>query len=331
VAAWRAGGISAQQLIEAGEEARNAKRYEEALRWYRKASGLNPADGENLLRAGLVYEEIGKLEEAEQMYRIAWSIAPAKATKYLSLLLEKRGEYGAAEQILREALFNYPDASDRLEWWRALGNNLQLQGRWDEAFSIYVKAIEEFPNDPALYVGLGWTRYKRGDGLEAALGEMHRALALDSESGDVHIIIGMLMGEARHCDEADTWFRLGLERNPYSAWGHLMRANYARACGNLDFALSLYQETLALFPNFAAAYHEIALVYKLNNQPQEAVDAVEKSLKLMDPPDPWFYVRAGEIYEWAGMLDDAVAAYQHALALDPNNSVALQALQRVGK
>ena len=331
VAAWREGGISARQLIEAGEAARKVKRYEEAVRWYERAAKLNPEEGESPLRVGLVYQEIGKWEQAEQMYLIAWSMAPAKAAKYLSLLLEKRGEHKAAEQILREAIFNYPDASDRLEWWRALGNNLQLQGRWNEAFSIYMKAIEEFPNDPALYVGLGWTLYRRGDGLEAALEEMYRALALDSESGDVHITIGMLMGEARHCDEADNWFRLGLERNPYNAWGRLMRANYARACGNLDFALSLYQETLSLFPDFAAAYHEMALAYKLNNQPQEAIDAVEKSLKLMTPPDPWFYVRAGEIYEWAGRIDDAVVAYQHALALDSNNSVALQALERVGK
>ena len=201
VAAWREGGISARQLIEAGEAARKVKRYEEAVRWYERAAKLNPEEGESPLRVGLVYQEIGKWEQAEQMYLIAWSMAPAKAAKYLSLLLEKRGEHKAAEQILREAIFNYPDASDRLEWWRALGNNLQLQGRWNEAFSIYMKAIEEFPNDPALYVGLGWTLYRRGDGLEAALEEMYRALALDSESGDVHITIGMLMGEARHCDD----------------------------------------------------------------------------------------------------------------------------------
>jgi len=212
-----------------------------------------------------------------------------------------------------------------------LGDLLRSEQRWDDAISTYESVLEHDAAYWQAYIDLGWTRYRRGDSLEAALKEMYHALDLDSESGDVQINIGMLMGEARHCDESDTWFRLGLEHNTNNTWGQLMHANFMRACGNLDLALSLYKEILIHFPNFAPAYHEISIAYKLKNQPQEAIDAVEKSLELMDPPDPWFYVRAGEIYEWMGRIDDAVAAYQHALALDPNNSVALQDLKRLGK
>ena len=57
--------------------------------------------------------------------------------------------------------------------------------------------------------------------------------------------------------------------------------------------------------------------------------AVQQSLALMEPPDPWFYVRAGDIYEWAGETEKALTAYQYAVTLDSTNSSALQGIQRL--
>jgi len=41
-AAWQIGDFTAQDFINAGEEARKAERYEEALRWYERAAWSQP-------------------------------------------------------------------------------------------------------------------------------------------------------------------------------------------------------------------------------------------------------------------------------------------------
>ena len=148
VAAWRAGGISVQQLIEAGEAARKAGRYEEALEWYRRASalGLN-TDSTQWYVAFQASRNWDALEKSilvdygwvnEEMRFRAW-------LQWGAYLHEQQRDI-EAEEVLKKAIMRCPDSpafSHLLsEMYRILGLSQAGQGKMDEAVSSLKKAVE---------------------------------------------------------------------------------------------------------------------------------------------------------------------------------------------
>ena len=111
----------------------------------------------------------------------------------------------------------------------------------------------------------------------------------------------------------------------------LARADNKRLAGDLQGAIELYRETISRFPEFSNAYYQLAFAYRQNNQPQEAVVAIEKAITYMNPPVDSFFVRAGEIYRLAGLIDNAVAAYRQALKINPQNEIAQSGLRILGE
>ena len=144
-------------------------------------------------------------------------------------------------------------------------------------------------------------------------------------------MIGQLMVKEQRYDDADAWFLQAIQRNPNERGWWLARANALRAAGEIDVALTVYQETIARFPDWADAYYEAAWGYRLAGQPERAIQAMNTALSLINKPNVVYSLRAAQIYEWAGRSDEAVALYHKILQMFPNNKVALQGVERLEK
>jgi tetratricopeptide (TPR) repeat protein len=72
-AAWEEAGVMAKDLIAAGEEAREAQRYAEALNWYDWSAALNPELGDSHYYIGLVYADQRQWELALSSFQAALS------------------------------------------------------------------------------------------------------------------------------------------------------------------------------------------------------------------------------------------------------------------
>ncbi|MFC2055538.1 tetratricopeptide repeat protein [Chloroflexota bacterium] len=84
--------------------------------------------------------------------------------------------------------------------------------------------------------------------------------------------------------------------------------------------------------HLARRYADLAWAYLQSDQIDKAVSAIQKSLSEIDP-DPryaeYVWLRAGEVYEAAGMVEQAQQAFRRVLELKPNNRTALDAIQRL--
>lgn len=329
--AWKASGMTTSYFLEAGDEAARQKRTEDALRWYERATWIEPKLALAWLKLGQVYDQIGQSGQAFEAYQTAWDFDPAASTTALAESLAAISDYQSEEKILREALQNYPSSQERLEWWRLLGMALRAQSSWDEAVAAYQQAIQEFPNQSDLHVDLGRAYFERGDGIQAARQEIALAIRLNDQSGDAYYALARLLTRAREFQEADRYFAEAIQRAPQSRWYQLARADAARAAGELERAIALYEMTAEKFPDFANVYYQLALAYRTNNQRDEAIRAIERALELISPPSESYFVRAGEIYRWAGLKEQAVTAYRQALILNPNNQTAIKGLQALGE
>ena len=99
--------------------------------------------------------------------------------------------------------------------------------------------------------------------------------------------------------------------------------------GREDDALAKLRQAL-VFGATAHVYSQIGMIYAKQAKFQDALIALAQAEKL-DPRYEMTYVYRGHIYALAGDRNAAVREYQRALALNPDNQAARNALQNVSR
>lgn len=294
-------------------------------------------DVESLLQAGQEHSRLGQPDKALAAYRAAYSVAPERTVLPLAhLLWSSDTQDENAEQLLVEALRSYPSSRYSFTWYRELGALYQHQKAWAKAAAIYEQIVRGAPDRYQDWIELGWVYYERGDGVEAALAQFEEAIAVAPNAGGGYYAIATLLSQEKRYAEAAGWYEQAIAREPEQPWWWLGRANTLQQAGNASSALQVYVALLDRFPNFAQGYYQAAWAFKESGKREQALNAIEKALQLIDignaeqrQVNANYYVRAGQIYEWEGRLQKAADAYEQAQSLDPQQRDAQRALQRL--
>ena len=296
-----------------------------AVQAWSQAGDLN-----SLLIATHLAQDDGRINDTLTALRAAYLIDAERVTLPLATILwDSSGGQVEAETLLRQAIEQFPHSNQRLGWMQKLGYFLRKNNRWNEAEIILQELLLENPLDWQSNIELGWVFYERGDGLEKAQSAFYTAIRIDPSRGNGYYAMGQVLAKEKLYKEADVWFVQALERKPDEPWWWVNRGNTARSASDFELALQVYRQTISLFPDFAPGYYDIALAYRLIGDQQGALEAIDKAIVLMNPPNIEYYVRAGQVYEWAGEEAKAFAAYNGALHLDPKNDAAQQGLHSI--
>jgi tetratricopeptide (TPR) repeat protein len=283
-----------------------------------------------LIFAELMQAAVSK-EHGLAIYYQIYEVDPEEGTLPLANALwsyEGPGSQEQAVNLLRQSIEQYPFSVHRMRWALQLGDFLLEQSKLEEAEAVYRLIIREYDTIHA-YLGLGWILYGEGEGLDAAIAEFQKAVILFPENGEGYLAMGRVLVEEGRYEEADFWFAEAITREPDMNWWYLLRGNTARDAGNLDLAMNIYKETIALFPEWPPGYFEAAWAYRLNEQSEDSITMIETAIDLMDPPNVWYFVRAGLIYEWIEDYSAAFDAFTQASELDPSNTNSQNGLIRV--
>lgn len=183
-------------------------------------------------------------------------------------------------------------AKDRTRFEEALsrGHSYYWDQRWQDAIDEFQVAVNEAPNEPAPYAGLGdaylelnqlrkalesyklASRYSRGNIIYLRkVADTQERLGQRSEAGKTYMAIGEVELNRRHLNEAmDNWHRaVRLEPN-------LLRAHQRLA--------SIYQRQGAV-RNAIREYLAIANILQLQGESEKALQACQLALRL-DPRNP---------------------------------------------
>ena len=213
----------------------------------------------------------------------------ARALMLSALTYEKMNEFAKARDAYEKLLSMKPDFPPVL-------NNLaylcaERLGELEKAHDLAQKARALEPDDPAIADTLGWILYKRGD--------YKQALALLQESVQ------------------------NLPNNPEIQF-HLGMASYMM--GRMDEARTAFRQAAAApadFPGKDEAKRRLSLLgdvegehKQLSSSESEVQTSALSALGQSD--DPLTQVRLGESYEKQGAFDQAAAAYEKAITLNPN-------------
>ncbi len=92
--------------------------------------------------------------------------------------------------------------------------------------------------------------------------------------------------------------------------------------GYLDKSIAELEKGVSILPNYAEAWNHLGIAYKEKNNAAAAVNAFEKARSFKEFKDAEFYISSGLAYGLAQKYDQAVADFNKALSIDPDNAEA---------
>jgi serine/threonine-protein kinase len=130
---------------------------------------------------------------------------------------------------------------------------------------------------------------------------------------------------AEICDEMEEERRLALAADSSSAYVNLLVGNIDKDLKNYPEAIRSYRRIVDVEPKNAMAYRHMGIAFDRMDRVAEAESAFRAAVAA--GPDHWeFHVRLGWFLDGRGRVDEAVEQYERALALAPNDAWTLNTL-----
>lgn len=230
---------------------------------------------------GVAFYKARMFTEAAREFVRVQELLPqdAQSSFFLGLIDLRAEQWEAAAERLGSAAA-LPDA--RYAVLHNLAYALERLGRLDEAAAALDRALEcGGADDPQVRTSLGVLALKRGD-----VGAAEIAFAAARPQWGTH--------------------------TPSAAWFHYATLSAALA-GELERALSIVNDGLAAYPRAAALYNTLATVQERRGDVRAATEAANRGLHEDSNLAP-LHKNLGDSLYRAGRYDQAIAAYERALA-----------------
>lgn len=300
---------------------------EAALATARKASGAGQAAPLPHHVLGLVYKAQNQFEDAESAFKDALRASPAYAPASVELakLAIAAGDYPGAATYARTALERFPgdlDAHLLLVRAQIAGGNL------NQADVSLRSLMATFPESPLAQAEAGRLLMVRADASGAAA-IFRKALERDPQQltaieGLVEIELGQgQAGLARKRLDA------AVAAAPGNTSLQLMAARkYATSFSDLGAAKAAVARALDTDSNSVEAFDLLARINVLAKDLPAATAEFEK-LARRQPKSVAYQTAIGVLFQLQNRLEDAIASYQRALALNPRAPVAANNLAQI--
>lgn len=328
-----------EDLLDTGNQARDARNFSAAEEAYKGVLKLKPRDARAAYGLGNVYSDQQRWDEAEGAYRnaIAWSPNLADAYVALSVVLvqpraggDNAKRFGEAEAFARKSV--QIDPKNAVGWDR-LGVALQARGLANsETEHSYRRAIDLDPQFAAAYAHLARMLNRAGRPGEAAP-LYEKAIEIAKDPATLNLIADSLQGE-QLWPQSEPVLKRALEldaRNPTSLMlmGRMLVVykRYQEAEPYLKLATEVSSRAFQPFNLLGRAYLGM-------DRFSDAEATYERASTLAAAGDKkqlagvFGFEGVGDGYIKLKQKDNAARAYQRALDLDPSNSGAAQKLQK---
>jgi tetratricopeptide (TPR) repeat protein len=227
---------------------------------------------------------------------------------------------------------------------------------WKDSISLENYFVENYPEDPRVYLNRGVAYEERGDHEKAiadyskslsikpdyievylrrgiaylnkgqydqAIRDLNRTIALDPGFSKAYFHRGIVHDLCGEYDQAIADFTRALDIDPGLEAAFYNRGAIYLKTGNPTNAIADFDRAIALFPNYAEAYVNRGMAKGLLGLHEQAIQDFTRAIQI-NPGLAQAYNNRGFAYSQTGEYERAIADYTTALKIDPNNQNALQ-------
>ena len=238
--------------------------------------------------------------------------------------LRSLGYVSSAQTQIKESYGPEDDLKTILPFQKKLDAAIMLfdDGKFDESIGLLEEIVRDKRDMVRAYIYL-FPLYKSRGQPEKALELLEKGYEHNPENFDIITAYGMLLSEAGAFEQSIAMLQKALSKIDFDprVWD-LMGLAYWRK-GDEENALVHYRRALALDPEFAGAYSNMAALYfsksmKTQNKTDynQAMEYFKKAIEY-DPNLVVAYRGLGLGYKAVGRGDDAIVVWEKALEIDP--------------
>lgn len=286
---------------------------------YRDIVDVNPKDTHAMLVLANILAKTGHEQEALTLFEkiVEQRRAFINGYIYLGQLYDKLGRENDAIETFKKALLIEPRNEHLLKGFDLLLGKAARGKPQGFALSQYQQFAKEYPYSSEIQ-RLYADQLLAAKDYNAALAQYKRVLELDGENLEAIIASGNIHLERRNYDEATKYFSKAVDINPDKV--EVYDAIAMSFVGQKEpvKAVEMYRKAIKLNPKIDRLYLSLASVYDQSGKPQDAIQALKDGIAALGDKSEFLAVM-GQIYEKAGDNDQALANYEKALLLSPQN------------
>ena len=232
----------------------------------------------------------------------------------------REGRLAEAERIYRDILRQHPDHPAALYF---LGRVAASTGHLDHAATLLSRASQLDPTNADCLGVLGEVLAKLNR-RDDAIAAYRAAVALRPDWVEALNNLGQLLHAAGRSAEAIDAYRQAIRHRPDVAQTHANLAESLRSAGHWAEAADAARAAVRLNDHLLDGWTTLALALSALRQRDEAVAAFNRALALSPPPAvaAQIHTNRGATLLSIGKLDDAIDGYRAAIAFDPGLATA---------
>jgi tetratricopeptide (TPR) repeat protein len=323
-----------EALLMAGHISVMLQRFDDAEEYYKRVLEIEPGHQD----AGLLLEKLQNRQKSDD--------GPASAEEQYAQIqtLINDGRPNEAVSALETLLEYNPDFALA---HNDLGVLCYQQGDKDKALDAYETAARLEPSNSTFQKNLADYYYVEEGRVEEAMQVYVKVLENDPEDCETLLILGHICVALHKFEDAESFYNRLLAIEPWNAearenidklakrhtaitTGTSAEEEYEKIQGQLQNgdgeAVNRLEKLLAAHPQFAPAHNDLGVLYYNRGDKEKALSHYEQAVRL-EPQDTIFQKNLADFYfVESGRVEDALAVYNQVLEVNAGDVEALMSI-----
>jgi len=194
----------------------------------------------------------------------------------------------------------------------------------DKAITAFKEAIAKDDKYALAYAGAADAYFRKYDSgkdpiaIKEADANCSRAIDLNDELEPVHITMGLIQAAQGRYERAAEEYKRVLELNPSSAEALRGLADTYESRSLFKEAEQVYKNAIALRPKDWMSHNDLGVFYYNRLHRYEDAERSFRAVTELTPDNPMAFRNLGSTYLKLGRYEEAFAALQKSVTLDPN-------------
>ena len=208
------------------------------------------------IKVAVQHHQAGRLEQAEELYRLVLQNAPDHpvALHSLGVLLSQKGENQLAVELISKAIASNPQMP---QYHNTLGLVFEALGKSDEAIKAYQEATKLAPHFAEAFHNMAIALQSQGC-FDAAIENCKRAISIRPDYASAYNTIGYCLDMQGRDDEAIENYSKAVQLAPDYAEAYNHLGTVCAAHGRYDEAIENYKRAIQIDPDYAETHWNLA-------------------------------------------------------------------------